>query len=654
MPLPAPNLDDRTFQDLVDETKRLIPRYCPEWTDHNVSDPGVTLIELFAYMVDLLLYRINRVPERNYIKWLDLLGIRLEPPRPARVDLTFYLTAPQPQPVTIPAGTEVATIRTDSQAAILFSTEQDLTLAVPTLIACLVNRSEQDFHDYGIALRNPILNIGIFQDPPQPNDAIYFGYGEDLANHLLHLHLTTTVEGVGIDPQDPPRAWEYWSTAGAWKDLEVAQDSTGGFNRTGDVYLHVPHDATRRVLGGREGFWIRARATSPRSDQPAYAGSPRIIAITTTVVGGTIVASQWTRVANEVLGRSDGQAGQEWALQNPPILPRQPGETLEVEQPDGSFEHWVEVPDFGGSDPDDPHFTLDSVTGVVRFGPTLRDAQGRARHLGRTPAANRLLRFTGYRTGGGQAGNVGHDTITVLKSSIPYVGRVTNRGGAVGGEDAESVELAKLRAPHRVHSWTRAVTAEDFEHLTREATPEIARVRCLPPPAAGPGIVGPPVVRILVVPRVAQTESQVPRADLLRLSERVRGEIMAYLNARRLLTTIIELSAFEYTWVRVELHVRARRRTDPQAICAAIERRLYHYIHPVLGGPAGDGRALDEPLYLSEVYALVQGMEGVEYVESVQLFTVDPATGARIPAGTSVTPPPGGLLASDEHQVSVQ
>src|SRR4051812_19870390 len=150
MVLPAPKLDDRTFQDLVNETKRLIPRYCPEWTDHNVSDPGVTMIELFAYMVDLLLYRINRVPERNYIKWLDLLGIRLAPPRPARVDLCFFLAAPQPQPVTIPAGTEVATVRTESQEAILFSTEQDLTIQVPHMVACLVNRGEQEYHDYTI------------------------------------------------------------------------------------------------------------------------------------------------------------------------------------------------------------------------------------------------------------------------------------------------------------------------------------------------------------------------------------------------------------------------------------------------------------------------------------------------------------------------
>ena len=77
MPLPAPNLDDRRFQDLVDDAKRLVQRRCPEWTDHNVSDPGVTLIETFAYMVDQVLYRLNRVPERSYVTFLELMGVEL-------------------------------------------------------------------------------------------------------------------------------------------------------------------------------------------------------------------------------------------------------------------------------------------------------------------------------------------------------------------------------------------------------------------------------------------------------------------------------------------------------------------------------------------------------------------------------------------------
>ena len=80
MALPAPHLDDRTFQNLVDEAKRMVQQRCPEWSDHNVSDPGVTLIETFAYMVDQLLWRLNRVPEKTYIKFLELLGLQLRPP----------------------------------------------------------------------------------------------------------------------------------------------------------------------------------------------------------------------------------------------------------------------------------------------------------------------------------------------------------------------------------------------------------------------------------------------------------------------------------------------------------------------------------------------------------------------------------------------
>src|ERR1700674_4658137 len=115
MPLSAPNLDDRRFQDLVDDAKRLVQQRCPEWTDHNVSDPGVTLIETFAYMVDQLLYRLNRVPDRNYLKFLDLIGVHLFPPVAARAAVTFWLSAPVAEAVIIPSGTEVATLRTETE-----------------------------------------------------------------------------------------------------------------------------------------------------------------------------------------------------------------------------------------------------------------------------------------------------------------------------------------------------------------------------------------------------------------------------------------------------------------------------------------------------------------------------------------------------------
>ena len=95
MTLPVPNLDDRRFQDYVDDAKRLVQQRCPEWTDHNVSDPGVTLIETFAYMVDQLTFRMNLIPDRNYVKFLELIGVHLFPPSGAETLVTFWLTSPQ-------------------------------------------------------------------------------------------------------------------------------------------------------------------------------------------------------------------------------------------------------------------------------------------------------------------------------------------------------------------------------------------------------------------------------------------------------------------------------------------------------------------------------------------------------------------------------
>src|SRR5437763_4932180 len=120
MALPVPNLDDRRFQDLVDDAKRLVQQKCPEWTDHNVSDPGVTLIETFAWMTDQVLYRLNRVPERNYVKFLELIGVRLFPPTAARAAITFWLASPQTATVHIRPGTQVATRRSDTDEAIAF------------------------------------------------------------------------------------------------------------------------------------------------------------------------------------------------------------------------------------------------------------------------------------------------------------------------------------------------------------------------------------------------------------------------------------------------------------------------------------------------------------------------------------------------------
>ncbi len=89
--IPPPKLDDRSFHDIVEEALSMIPRYAPEWTNHNPSDPGITLIELAAWMTDMLIYRLNQVPDKNYVAFLNLLGIKLRAPKAARALVRFAL-----------------------------------------------------------------------------------------------------------------------------------------------------------------------------------------------------------------------------------------------------------------------------------------------------------------------------------------------------------------------------------------------------------------------------------------------------------------------------------------------------------------------------------------------------------------------------------
>src|SRR5512137_219254 len=198
MALTAPNLDDRTFQDIVSEARTKIPLYCPKWTDYNLSDPGVTLIELFAWMVEMLLYRVNKVPDNNYIKFMELMGIRLQPPNPAGVNVTFRLSAPQPGAVTIPRGTEVATVRTETQDAITFTTTENATILVPTLSGALTTFNDIVYFDIRNDIRNPYRETNIFPDITQKNNALYLGYNEELSAHTLALTIQSNIEGIGV------------------------------------------------------------------------------------------------------------------------------------------------------------------------------------------------------------------------------------------------------------------------------------------------------------------------------------------------------------------------------------------------------------------------------------------------------------------------
>src|SRR3954453_5255112 len=210
MALPAPNLDDRRFQELVDDAKRLVQQRCPEWTDHNVSDPGVTLIELFAWMTYQVVYRLNRVPDRHYVKFLELIGVTLFPATAARTQVTFWLSAPQPDVVTIAAATQVATLRTDTSEAILFAPPEPLPI-VPVSLARLGSMIDgKTYRDHTEALLKGSDIYGVHEGP-QAGGARDVGRTEAVPSNGVRLRFNAQIEGVGVDPPNPPLAWEAWT-----------------------------------------------------------------------------------------------------------------------------------------------------------------------------------------------------------------------------------------------------------------------------------------------------------------------------------------------------------------------------------------------------------------------------------------------------------
>jgi predicted phage baseplate assembly protein len=647
--LPVPDLDDRDFQGLVDEAKRLVQRRCPEWSDHNVSDPGVTLIEAFAQMVDQLIYRLNRVPDRHYVKFLELLGVELRAPSAARGEVTFWLSAAQPQAVLVRAETLVATDRTDVADAVLFSTTEDLRI-----VACSLARVGTALVGADPVDHTRALDVGhgfsCFSASPVVGDALLVGLSDAVPACAVAVRLDCEVRGVGVDPRRPPLCWEAWTPAG-WTPCELERDETGGLNRPGDVLLHVPREHRASVLARQRAGWLRCRLLEPREDQPTYAASPWIRRLSALTVGGTARMVHAEVVRDEDLGASDGSPGQRFALQRRPVVPGDEPGVLRVLGPDGEQE-WTQVRHFAASGPHDRHFRIDAVGGEVQVGPAVRQPDGALRRYGATPARGTRLRLSAYRTGGGQRGNVARGQVRVLKTSTPYVNRVENRRAAVGGVAGETVEDAKVRGPVLLRSRDRAVTAEDFEYLAQEVARDAARVQCLP--VDGPEANG---VRLVVVPHVDSDElGRVDAAALRPADTSLLERITAHLDERRLVGTRLLVQWAGYSAVTAVANVGARPGRREAEVRPAVLRAIHAYLHPVTGGPDGTGWPLGRALHTRELVGALAAVPGVDLGRelTVRLFPADPHTGRRGEPVERIELAADELVVSYDHQVRVR
>ncbi len=660
--LPAPILDDRRFQDIVDEAKKRIPHYCAEWTDHNVSDPGVTFIELFAWMTDMLLYRMNQVPERHFIKFMEMLGVTLRGPIPAQVPVTFWLSAPQAATVAIPVGTEVASTQTERDAPIIFTTNETLDI-VPAELKAIYSEvatdrlGEKRFVEHNLRLiERGGAPFDVFSAVPQVDDALYFGFTNDLSEHVLSVSVgCETAGGAGVIPTLPPYVWEV-TTGDGWEACDVELDTSLGLNVSGRIELHIPTMGKARIEGERL-FWLRLRVRPIGRNERAmgmlpYEVSPRLRTLSTDSVGGRTMATHAQIVMNETLGRSNGEPGQRFYLRRAPILEREAGEHLLVETREGVTQ-WAEVSDFADSTDADHHYTLETNSGELRFAPAIRERDGTVRLYGAVPPRNANLIMRRYRLGGGLEGNVYSGVINTLKTAIPYVDRVTNRVAAQGGLDAETIEQAKMRMPRMMRSRERAVTAGDFEYLARQALPAtISRVRCLQPrPSAANVSVTPGQVYVLVMPKVERPEGFLSPQELGMESAELT-KLTNYLDERRLLTTRLHVRVPAYRWVSVKVTAGAAPGVSQSQVETEIMQRLYRFLNPLTGGMSGDGWEFGRDLFIADVYQALQGMPNVLFIRSVELYVATPGGSSLGQPLEVIDVVSHGVVVSGVHEVT--
>jgi hypothetical protein len=653
MTLDAPNLDTRRFDDLVAEARQRIARWAPEWTDHNASDPGITLVELFAWLTETILYQLNRVPDLTYVKFLELIGLRQEPPSAALAELTFTVTQGAAGPVVVPAGAQVAGSGADG-TPVVFETDSELTL-VPYPLSDVWVDDGASFTSVLPAPGAPPAPYRPFGWVAAPGNALYLGFqpapGQPAAGPATpgspvafppELRLLVALPAVvaraqpvrsdqAVQPPAPPvrLAWEYLPEQGArWRELRQFADGTVALTREGYVQLAGPTAIAPTVWTDQPEprYWLRVRLADGR--YPG-GGEPQLVAVTP----NTVTARNLVTVAEELLGVAEGHPDELFTLLHAPV----DASTLLVQvrpDPPAPVEDWRRVEDFLAAAPDEAVYTLDPDRGEVVFGNGVR---------GRIPPAGAEVVAVAYRYGGGTAGNLPAGALSELRSAVPGVDSVTNPRPSAGGSVRESLEDLKREAPALLRRQERAVTAEDYASLAREVG-GVADAVALPLAHPDhPGVDVPGTVSVVVVADTGD-DPPAPTAELL-------AGVGRHLEPRRMLTTELYLRPPTFHRVAVTASLTARPYAAPGAVVRTAVVALQAFLAPVRRDPDGSRHAdFGQSFYPTELYRVLLADPNVVAVTRLEL-TVDGRPHEDISAPVQL--PPEGLLSGGDHAITV-
>lgn len=686
MPLRVPSLDDRSFQSLVDEVLARIPAHTPEWTNPVPGDPGRTLVELFAWLTDTLLYRVNLIPERQRLAFLRLLGVNLRAARPAHTLLAIQFDAPENTAAQwLPALTRI-------KGTSPFETRAELTvLPVVGELYCkrplapgereaMSGKIAQLSRLYPLATDQsavPYLTTPVFpggQADPEGFDLIHDTVDRALWYALLvpleqaadfapvrdavkttlgqsasggpqclnlafapKLALPAFAEDIG-ERAPIPFTWELTTPdptnprGVAYLPLTVVSDTTQGLTTNGIIRLSLPAAAS-----------FFAPSNNVRDDTDAGTGDkpPRL---DDELRSARLVG--WLRLRPAVAIDSLPIA---WSgINGVEVDQRQTTTGLVVGQGTGQPDQSFVLPN-GGLEEESFLLQVEesglgyrrwrrvadlALAGVQEPVYTLDPESGTVRFgdgvRGRIPARGARFRVERLRFGGGQAGNLAPGSLTQVQLSPAPVARLKafQPLPALGGQDAETLAAAEQRIPALFRHRDRAVTADDYEQLAL-TTPgvRVGRVEVLPrfkPQDRRREVPG--VVSVLALPYRDGFEAPYPRVDRPFIET-----VFRHLADRKPLGTELYVIGCEYVPVALSVGIDnpGGREETNTAVKDALRRHLY-CLAP--GGPQGRGWPLGRTLKRRELEIVVSRLEGVEGVYGPNLFRLVAGAWQRVTA----------------------
>jgi predicted phage baseplate assembly protein len=610
-------LDTTNFQELVELGRSLIPTVAPGWTDHNVHDPGITLMELVAWIADAQIYALGRSSRREREAYGRLLGLVLTGPQPSRgllwphaADAAPGTPPPWPSNTVVDAGQRSSIDRAKAPA---FVTMRRLELTTAELTQVLTHFADGTARDWTRVNSQQGATFKPFGHRPAPGDRLELtltgtligrpadGKPPSGAPISLGFELVSTpaVAAGGVDAADRDGADRAGCTTASLQavlsdgtttwPLPIVEDTTQALHRTGVVLLQPPSE-----LAGRQGRFTVSIGTTAGFLLP-----PRVQRIALNV----LPVEQVETITDDSPPFGTGLPDQTYQLRTAGLM-HPLDDRFEVSVADGaSLVPWTRVADLAAADPGEAVYAVEPATGRVRFGNGLN---------GRVPEAGAALRVV-YRVTAGSRGNLPRGNVwTVLGLPGPFG---VNSEATSGGRDARDLAALRAVARSRVRNVRPIVTSRDLEDAARAlADLQVRRARELPVTVGSRRSSG---TRVLVAVGPHEPAGAVDTFDE---SPLWLGEIHRRLAPRLPLGQRLDVIGPRLVDVRVIARLIASAQSDPEAVRMAVEQTLRARLAISSGGdvwPFGrDVTALTVKGWLRKV-------EGVARVDDVRLRTAD-------------------------------